>query len=840
MRVVLFDAILESHVTESLARAFRAAGHEVLSTGRLHHGHRFRTDDALARTLEPHLAAVRDFRPDWVIVFRPATAPWPVLRLLRGTGAQLAVWLSDDPVLFEHSYGPVIDLYDLVMHCGDARVLRFHEERAGRPTGVNIPFWTDHTAFPRVHGALPAEADVLFLGNVTGPVRRRRYEQLAAMESRVRIHGAVGDDPAGLGGGYLDTDAEVVAAAARVRTALNIPQVFADHRGTDTWFPGLDRLGSFEVPSRVVQYAALGLPTVTVDPTRTACASLPEQHVVPDVAAADAWVQSLIRDDGLAEAGERMAARFDRSFCAAARVLAFESLVADDSWRRLDAQERATWFLQFDGRTRPSSADGEGSTSVPAPTSTPAPTPVPPTVGGGVVGRPTSLVLVAAQAPPRFSALDVLARELRDRRPEASVRVGAEAADLLTALPPRPGRADTHGIDVDALLAGIDGGTAPVLVCGEGAWPDPDGAARLRAAGGASILVLRSEAVNLADLERFDLVVGVGPAAIAQEVLVRALPRGVMGQGLVESAFLDALRTMPVRPGAVVVGSAGDPLALAPDGVGAPDVLTPRDAAEADVAALAELLSRDTVLLEPTVAGARHIPSALTPYALCAGAHVVARRHRSPTLPRWYRDEVRRAADAGEARARRDADAADPAQDPGLRLPRQRWAFAAAAQLDAWCAAALGHAAARHDDDVPASAAVLRPEGAVTVAPGAEVRLDDGWGEAVDPARGTVRIALRLGPDEAVRAVTLTSGGATVRAVLPGDCSRADLVLRRADLTAPGGAVLTLAADPTEPLPRQVRLTVAAEASTDPAPPAAALDSPLIVVRPGAPERRHP
>ena len=80
MRVALFDAILESHVTESLARAFRAAGHEVLSTGRLHHGHRFRTDDALARTLEPHLAAVRDFRPDWVIVFRPATAPWPVLR----------------------------------------------------------------------------------------------------------------------------------------------------------------------------------------------------------------------------------------------------------------------------------------------------------------------------------------------------------------------------------------------------------------------------------------------------------------------------------------------------------------------------------------------------------------------------------------------------------------------------------------------------------------------------------------------------------------------------------------------------------------------------------------
>ena len=67
MRVVLFDAILESHVTESLARAFRAAGHEVLSTGRLHHGHRFSTDDALAALWAP-----TPFDGDFSICSRPA------------------------------------------------------------------------------------------------------------------------------------------------------------------------------------------------------------------------------------------------------------------------------------------------------------------------------------------------------------------------------------------------------------------------------------------------------------------------------------------------------------------------------------------------------------------------------------------------------------------------------------------------------------------------------------------------------------------------------------------------------------------------------------------------
>ncbi|TFI48698.1 hypothetical protein E4A41_07155, partial [Micrococcus endophyticus] len=172
-----------------------------------------------------------------------------MLQALRATGAALVAWFSDDPVLFEHSYGPVVDLYDLVLHCGGAPVLRFYEERFGRPTGVNLPFWTDHTAFPVVHGARPAETDVLFLGNMVGPVRRWRYDALAAMEHEVTVFGQVGEDPAGLGGGFLDAEHEVVQAGARARVALNIPQVFADHRGQPTWFPGLDALGAFELPS---------------------------------------------------------------------------------------------------------------------------------------------------------------------------------------------------------------------------------------------------------------------------------------------------------------------------------------------------------------------------------------------------------------------------------------------------------------------------------------------------------------------------------------------------------------------------------------------------------------
>lgn len=437
MRIAIFDGILETHVGDSLERAFRRRGHQVLNTGKVGSGFEFPLPGTDLGHLEHAVSQVLDHRPDWVIVMRPASLPPMLLARLRASGAGLAVWLSDDPVLLHLSYAPIIDSYDLVLHCGTADVLGHYEELFGRPTGVNFPFWTDHEAFPKVWGKERAESTALFLGNVHDHVRRKRYFALGSMRTDVRIHGNVGTDYLNLSGGYLDSDAEVVNAGARARVALNIPQFFADHRGLPTWFPGLDRLGFFEYPSRVIQYLAMGLPVVSIIPGRPRFESLPEMLVVEDVAEADQTVARLVDGDigALSDASEQ---RFARNFSADARVLAFEALVGDDSWRGLDPLERNLWFTQFDG-----SAVGEAgvttrsreSVSI---TETPGPGRV--LVIGRETDRPTSRPAVTARALLRLGAevdlVDVAAGPVPEDEAIAGVVVcGVESVNSLPALP---------------------------------------------------------------------------------------------------------------------------------------------------------------------------------------------------------------------------------------------------------------------------------------------------------------------------------------------------------------------------------------------------------------------
>ncbi|MCI7551501.1 MAG: glycosyltransferase [Arcanobacterium sp.] len=351
MRIAFFDGILESHVASSLQRSFERLGHSVLNTGKFGSGFEFRVERRFAAELRQIIETIEDFRPDWIIVFRPGSAPHQVLRALRGTGAHLATWFSDDPVLFNLSYGPVVDEYDIVMHCGRSPVLRFYESVFGRPTGVNIPFWTDHTAFPFVYGTNQPETTAMFLGNVHDRVRRARYFDLAKMTNSVRVHGAVATDYFNLSGGYLDTDEEVVDAGSRARIALNIPQFFKNHRGLSTWFPGLDELGFFEYPSRVIQYAAMGLPIVSIIPGFKQSRSFPEIIFSDSIADADAVISRLVRDEALDELSHATRERFDSSFSADSRALAMIDLFTRDSWSTLDADEREIWFTQFDGRS---------------------------------------------------------------------------------------------------------------------------------------------------------------------------------------------------------------------------------------------------------------------------------------------------------------------------------------------------------------------------------------------------------------------------------------------------------------------------------------------------------
>ena len=135
MRFGIYDGIVETHVASSLARAMRAAGHEVYNTGKIGHGFKFASSKQELHKLGAHLDRLLEWEPDVIFVFRPASLPYNLLRRAKSTGAKLVVWLSDDPVLWDLTYGPVLDEYDLVLHCGTERVLRFYEEQFGRPTG---------------------------------------------------------------------------------------------------------------------------------------------------------------------------------------------------------------------------------------------------------------------------------------------------------------------------------------------------------------------------------------------------------------------------------------------------------------------------------------------------------------------------------------------------------------------------------------------------------------------------------------------------------------------------------------------------------------------------------
>lgn len=363
MRIALFDGILEQHVSASLHRALLRRGHTVMNTGKLAQGFKFVSDPSALAKIDAAIDEVYSFHPDAVFVFRPASLPMPQLLRLKAAGGKLIVWLSDDPVLWKLSYGPVIDHYDIVLHCGDASVLSFYEQRHGRATGVNFPFWSDSVAFPYSYRALQLESDALFLGNVGDRVRRQRYFDLAGLGLDLRIHGKTGDDYFGLAAGFLDSDSEIVDAGSRARLAINIPQLFEDHRGLDTWFDGLGALGSFQFPSRIVQYAAMGIPTVSLQPgTAQSSTVFPELRLVGSIRELKRESVDLLADEcALKELSRAMHRRFLRSFSADSRVLALESLMVDDSWRRLDAGSRAQWFADFDGARADNCGAGEAS-----------------------------------------------------------------------------------------------------------------------------------------------------------------------------------------------------------------------------------------------------------------------------------------------------------------------------------------------------------------------------------------------------------------------------------------------------------------------------------------------
>lgn len=767
MRIVLFDGIQEAHVGNSLERALVAAGHEVYNTGRFGRGFIFRQTDDLLPLLTPQLEAIEAFRPDWVLVFRPASAPYPILQALRGTGAQLAVWFSDDPVLFDLTYGPVLELYDLVLHCGNEAVLRFYQERFGRPTGVNFPFWTDHQAFPTVYGTQEPQTTALFLGNVAGPVRQARYEQLAGMNHPVRIFGQVDEDPAGLWGGFLDTDREVVEEGSRTRVALNIPQFFPDHRGLGTWFPGLDELGSFDLPSRVIQYAAMGIPTLSIVPGATGIRSFPELVVLDSIQAADAWIGAALAEGTLEDLGRRTAERFDRSFSAAARVRALESLFSDDSWRGLDAAERAVWFLQFDGR-EPMPAARWTPEGPPAGTGSPTRgAPAPRVVASEV------MVLHGREAE-RFAPADVVMRELRALGGEPIVWGPARLGRYLTGV-----EQPFEGVvDAEALLASLGAHRPRFLILAEGLLLTTTGADLLRREGISTLLLLGEEMITPARAAGYDLVVRVGPAAVDRVALLQGEASAVHSPGLVESGFLRAVQVLREgtagegRRGVTVVASGADPVGdwaaqtlagSASSGATAPGLVTAGDLAGAGLEDLASVLTRGVVYLQPVERGNRQLHPLVTPYAVCAAGTVVTTRHRTSLFPDLYGDWLTKASSPSEAALKMERATSWTDRRRGRRPDRS---LDAGRQLERWLAQAATNRSGRPvlaptsspGPDGPDH--VLAGSGGTMIHPDRRYRLDTsaGWGPA-DP----LEVRLVFAEGGLIGGVRVSQGDRTVR-----------------------------------------------------------------------------
>jgi hypothetical protein len=347
MKIALFEDILERHVRRSLSRALTARGHEVIECVPCFSGHHFPTEQSDIERITTTLESIVEQRPDALLNFRASTLTPSMIEYVKGKGVQTLVWLPDDPVLYGVCYSNIVEHYDFVLNCGGLTILEWYE-RQHDVRGINFPFWTDRSEFPLTHDPRSnSEFDIAFLGQIKGPIRRQRYDLLASLPGEVRIYGRIESDPKKLYHGYLTSAAETASVLGRAKLAFNIPQFFEHYRGHEYDFPELSSMGHFQYPSRVIQYASVGLPILTYGPDRPP-ETFPEMLAAPDIATCISIARELLPDtERLSSIAERTSARFLSSFDASARAEFLEEIVAaPDRVKSASATERARMFAR--------------------------------------------------------------------------------------------------------------------------------------------------------------------------------------------------------------------------------------------------------------------------------------------------------------------------------------------------------------------------------------------------------------------------------------------------------------------------------------------------------------
>jgi hypothetical protein len=348
VKIALFDSINETHVCQALEDALRALGHDVLATGALWHGHRPPAEPSCLQRIDAALDRILAERCDALVNFRASTLSTGQLARLRDAGMTTAVWLPDDPVLYGVAYGAVVDHYDLALHCGNGAVLRFYDDR-GHRSGVNFPFWVDPARWPAGWNPHAATEPLVFLGNLHGPAKKDRYRQLAPAAGNIAVYGRCGDDPAGIHRGELHGIGAISANLPRFFAGLSIAQRFADYAGTPYDFAGLAGLGHFELPSRVIEYASLGLPVLVLG-------TAPSEHF-PEMARADDVQHAVALSNRLAAAPDEAMALSARGrrrvvahFSGAARARFLSALLSGQAApARMDLAAREFSYLEYQG-----------------------------------------------------------------------------------------------------------------------------------------------------------------------------------------------------------------------------------------------------------------------------------------------------------------------------------------------------------------------------------------------------------------------------------------------------------------------------------------------------------
>lgn len=348
MRFLLFEELIERHVRDSLTRALQQLGHEVFAPEAFWRGGKFPeipADIALSRAaLESALA----WEPDVLVNFRPAAITPDALKMLAERNIFTMVWFYDDPVFYNTVYKEILDSYDLILHCGSERILSFYQERHGF-SGINCPFWTDSIACPP---QIDSEKtfDVVFLGNCAGPVRSARYDTISSLDADVRILGKVEEDHASLSLGYEKDHELAMSKVGMARVGFSIPQFFENYQRTDLYFDGLGELGFFEIPSRIVQYAASGLPIVSLSPA-PAPAYFPEIMVGRTLAECNECIRLLLADAELRnDVSRRTLSRFQRNYSARSRAKMMQYLASNKiSGKEYPLDRRLRFFEEFEG-----------------------------------------------------------------------------------------------------------------------------------------------------------------------------------------------------------------------------------------------------------------------------------------------------------------------------------------------------------------------------------------------------------------------------------------------------------------------------------------------------------